>query len=82
MHYCSDISLAFSSVAHITRDVNYGFLLRYLHANGGSMFFLCVYIHIGRGIYYGSYTKTMVWNVGIIIYILMMGTAFIGYVLP
>nr|YP_001648482.1 cytochrome b [Aplysina fulva]YP_005351089.1 cytochrome b [Aplysina cauliformis]ABW76543.1 apocytochrome b [Aplysina fulva]ACA49808.1 apocytochrome b [Aplysina cauliformis] len=82
MHYCSDISLAFSSVAHITRDVNYGFILRYLHANGASMFFLCVYIHIGRGIYYGSYTKTMVWNVGIIIYILMMGTAFIGYVLP
>lgn len=82
MHYCSDINLAFSSVAHITRDVNYGFILRYLHANGASMFFLCVYIHIGRGIYYGSYTKTMVWNVGIIIYILMMGTAFIGYVLP
>lgn len=82
MHYCSDINLAFSSVAHITRDVNYGFTLRYLHANGASMFFLCVYIHIGRGIYYGGYTKTMVWNVGIIIYILMMGTAFIGYVLP
>lgn len=82
MHYCADIDLAFKSVAHITRDVNYGFLLRYLHANGASMFFLCVYIHIGRGMYYGSYTKQIVWNVGVLLYILMMGTAFIGYVLP
>lgn len=60
MHYCADIDLAFKSVAHITRDVNYGFLLRYLHANGASMFFLCVYIHNGRGMYYGSYTKQIV----------------------
>nr|QJS34656.1 cytochrome b [Stichopathes sp. n. NB-2020] len=82
MHYCADVSLAFSSVGHIMRDVNYGFLLRYLHANGASMFFLCLYIHIGRGLYYGSYTKTSVWNVGVIIFILTMATAFIGYVLP
>lgn len=82
MHYCSDVDLAFSSVAHITRDVNYGFIIRSLHANGASMFFLCVYLHIGRGIYYGSYNKMIVWNVGIIIYLLMMLTAFLGYVLP
>ena len=60
MHYCADVNLAFSSVAHITRDVNYGFLLRYLHANGASIFFLCVYMHIGRSIYYGSYIKQIV----------------------
>ena len=60
MHYCSDVDLAFSSVAHITRDVNYGFIIRSLHANGASMFFLCVYLHIGRGIYYGSYNKMIV----------------------
>lgn len=60
MHYCPDVNLAFSSVAHITRDVNYGFVLRYLHANGASLFFLCVYLHIGRGLYYGSYTKIIV----------------------
>jgi len=82
MHYCADANLAFSSVAHITRDVNYGPLLRYLHANGASMFFLCVYLHIGRGIYYGSYTKIIVWNVGVLLFLLMMLTAFIGYVLP
>nr|YP_009413539.1 cytochrome b [Zoanthus sansibaricus]YP_009738044.1 cytochrome b [Zoanthus sociatus]YP_010872549.1 cytochrome b [Zoanthus pulchellus]QIB71230.1 cytochrome b [Zoanthus cf. pulchellus AP-2020]QIB71243.1 cytochrome b [Zoanthus cf. sociatus AP-2020]QIB71269.1 cytochrome b [Zoanthus sp. AP-2020]ASM81637.1 cytochrome b [Zoanthus sansibaricus]QIB71256.1 cytochrome b [Zoanthus sociatus] len=82
MHYCADVSLAFASVGHIMRDVNYGFLLRYLHANGASMFFLCVYLHIGRGLYYGSYSRTAVWNVGVIIYVLMMATAFIGYVLP
>lgn len=60
MHYCSDVNLAFTSVAHITRDVNYGFVLRYIHANGASLFFLCVYFHIGRGLYYGSYTKHIV----------------------
>nr|YP_001648579.1 cytochrome b [Ectyoplasia ferox]ABW76585.1 apocytochrome b [Ectyoplasia ferox] len=82
MHYCPDVNLAFSSVAHITRDINYGFILRYLHANGASMFFLCVYFHIGRGIYYGSYLKIIVWNVGVLIFLLMIVTAFIGYVLP
>ena len=60
MHYCPDIDLAFTSVAHITRDVNSGFVLRSLHANGASIFFLCVYFHIGRGVYYGSYTKVIV----------------------
>uniref|UniRef100_A0AAU8HNI2 Cytochrome b n=1 Tax=Porifera sp. TaxID=3140030 RepID=A0AAU8HNI2_9METZ len=82
MHYCSDVNLAFTSVAHITRDVNYGFILRYLHANGASMFFLCVYFHIGRGLYYGSYTKVIVWNVGVVLFFLMIITSFIGYVLP
>lgn len=60
MHYCPDIELAFTSVEHITRDINHGFVLRYLHANGASVFFLCVYLHIGRGIYYGSYRKLLV----------------------
>ena len=82
MHYCPDVDLAFSSVAHITRDVNYGFILRYLHANGASMFFFCVYLHIGKGIYYGGYTKIIVWNVGVFLFLLMIVTAFIGYVLP
>ncbi len=82
MHYCSDISLAFASIVHITRDVNYGFLLKYLHANGASAFFLCVYIHIARGFYYGSYLKTHLWYSGVTIYAIMMLTAFIGYVLP
>nr|YP_008593267.1 cytochrome b [Bolocera tuediae]CDG50881.1 cytochrome b [Bolocera tuediae] len=82
MHYCADVSLAFASVDHIMRDVNYGFLLRYFHANGASMFFLCLYIHIGRGLYYGSYSKVEVWNVGVVLLILTMATAFIGYVLP
>nr|YP_010890038.1 cytochrome b [Apolemia rubriversa]WJJ70050.1 cytochrome b [Apolemia rubriversa] len=82
MHYCSDVSLAFSSITHITRDVNYGFLLKFLHANGGSAFFVCVYIHIARGLYYGSYLKIHLWNVGIVIFLIMMLTAFIGYVLP
>nr|URF19455.1 cytochrome b [Galatheanthemum sp. MT-2020] len=82
MHYCADVSLAFASVDHIMRDVNYGFLLRYFHANGASMFFLCLYIHVGRGLYYGSYSKIEVWNVGVVLFILTMATAFIGYVLP
>lgn len=84
MHYCPEISLAFSSVEHIMRDVNYGWLLRYLHANGASLFFIAAYIHIGRNIYYGSYThpRNMVWNIGVVIFILMMATAFLGYVLP
>lgn len=60
MHYCPDIELAFTSVEHITRDINHGFILRYLHANGASVFFLCVYFHIGRGIFYGSYRKLLV----------------------
>nr|YP_004123614.1 cytochrome b [Oscarella malakhovi]ADO51543.1 apocytochrome b [Oscarella malakhovi] len=82
MHYCPETDLAFASVAHIMRDVNYGFVLKALHANGASIFFLCAYMHIGRGLYYGSYSREMVWNVGVVIFLLMMATAFIGYVLP
>ncbi len=82
MHYCADVNVAFSSVVHIMRDVNYGYLLKYLHANGASAFFLCVYIHIARGLYYGSYLRTPLWFSGVIIFLIMMLTAFIGYVLP
>ncbi len=84
MHYTAHVDLAFSSVEHIMRDVNYGWLLRYIHANGASMFFVMVYLHVGRGLYYGSYTKPreMVWGVGVVILVVMMATAFIGYVLP
>lgn len=82
MHYTSHIDLAFRSVCHISRDVNYGWLVRSLHANGASLFFICLYLHIGRGLYYGSYIIIETWNVGIIILILVIATAFIGYVLP
>nr|QBO24297.1 cytochrome b [Emballonura alecto] len=82
MHYTSDTTTAFNSVAHICRDVNYGWLLRYLHANGASMFFICLYLHVGRGIYYGSYIFTETWNVGILLLFTVMATAFMGYVLP
>jgi ubiquinol-cytochrome c reductase cytochrome b subunit len=84
MHYTPHVDLAFISVEHIMRDVNYGWLLRYIHANGASMFFICVYIHIARGLYYGSYTapRELLWSVGVIIFLIMMGTAFMGYVLP
>lgn len=82
MHYSADVSIAFSSVTHILEDVNYGFMLKYLHANGASTFFICVYIHIARGLYYGSYLRTHLWLSGISIFLIMMLTAFIGYVLP
>nr|YP_009755830.1 cytochrome b [Harpalus pensylvanicus]QIQ23144.1 cytochrome b [Harpalus pensylvanicus] len=82
MHYTANIDLAFNSVNHICRDVNYGWLLRTLHANGASFFFICIYLHIGRGMYYGSYKFTYTWMVGVIILFLVMGTAFMGYVLP
>ena len=84
MHYTPHVDFAFLSVEHIMRDVNYGWLLRYLHANGASIFFGVVYIHVARGLYYGSYQKPrgFVWVVGVIILILMMATAFMGYVLP
>jgi len=84
MHYIADSDLAFSSVEHIMRDVNYGWLIRYVHANGASMFFLAVYIHIFRALYYGSYKspREVIWIIGMIIYFLMMATAFMGYVLP
>ena len=84
MHYTPHVDLAFLSVEHIMRDVNNGWLIRYLHANGASMFFGVVYIHVARGIYYGSYQKPrgFVWVAGVVILILMMATAFMGYVLP
>nr|AGI16366.1 cytochrome b [Coendou prehensilis] len=82
MHYTADTSTAFSSVTHICRDVNYGWLIRYLHANGASMFFILLYLHVGRGIYYGSYTYTETWNIGILLLFMTMATAFMGYVLP
>nr|AVM18782.1 cytochrome b [Poecilia mexicana] len=82
MHYTSDISMAFSSVAHICRDVNYGWLIRNMHANGASLFFVCIYLHIGRGLYYGSYLYKETWNIGVVLLLLVMMTAFVGYVLP
>nr|BDQ44050.1 cytochrome b [Amynthas bimaculatus] len=82
MHYSPSIEMAFSSVAHISRDVNYGWLLRSIHANGASMFFLFIYLHAGRGLYYGSFNLHETWNIGVILFILTMATAFTGYVLP
>nr|QEQ51071.1 cytochrome b [Alburnoides smyrnae]QEQ51072.1 cytochrome b [Alburnoides smyrnae]QEQ51073.1 cytochrome b [Alburnoides smyrnae]QEQ51074.1 cytochrome b [Alburnoides smyrnae] len=82
MHYTSDISTAFSSVTHICRDVNYGWLIRSLHANGASFFFICLYLHIARGLYYGSYLYKETWNIGVVLFLLVMMTAFVGYVLP
>nr|BCG06067.1 cytochrome b [Hylobates lar] len=82
MHYTPDASTAFSSVAHITRNVNYGWIIRYLHANGASMFFICLFLHIGRGLYYGSFLYLETWNIGIILLLATMATAFMGYVLP
>nr|UFK29547.1 cytochrome b [Phocoena sinus] len=82
MHYTPDTSTAFSSVAHICRDVNYGWIIRYLHANGASMFFICLYIHIGRGLYYGSYMFQETWSIGVLLLLTIMATAFAGYVLP
>ena len=84
MHYIAHADLAFESVEHIMRDVNYGWLIRYIHSNGASMFFLAVYIHIFRSLFYGSYKspREIIWIIGIIIYLLMMAAAFMGYVLP
>ncbi|MET0529470.1 MAG: cytochrome b N-terminal domain-containing protein, partial [Microvirga sp.] len=84
MYYTPNANLAFQSVEHIMRDVNYGWLIRYLHANGASMFFVAVYIHIFRNFYYGSYKapREVLYILGVIIFILMMATAFMGYVLP
>ncbi|MGB3723321.1 MAG: cytochrome b/b6, partial [Pacificimonas sp.] len=84
MHYAANTEVAFSSVEHIMRDVNYGWLMRYMHANGASFFFIVVYVHIWRGLYYGSYKapRELVWMLGVVILLLMMATAFMGYVLP
>ena len=69
MHYCSDAEIAFKSVVHIMRDVNYGWIIRMIHANGASMFFMCVYFHIARGFYYGSYLRTRLWSSGLILFV-------------
>nr|BBD20485.1 cytochrome b [Cyrtodactylus thirakhupti] len=82
MHYTADTLLAFQSIAHITRDVQNGWLIRNLHANGSSLFFICLYVHIGRGMYYGSYLYKKTWNTGIVLLLLTMATAFVGYVPP
>nr|AUJ21412.1 cytochrome b [Chaetopleura apiculata] len=82
MHYTTNTEMAFLSVVHICRDVNYGWLLRTAHANGASLFFVCIYLHIGRGLYYGSFINNYAWNVGVVLLFLTMATAFIGYVLP
>ena len=84
MHYTAQVDHAFNSVEGIMRDVNYGWLLRYMHANGASFFFIAVYIHIFRGLYYGSYKapRELLWMIGVVILLIMMATAFMGYVLP
>jgi len=84
MHYVPNANLAFDSVESIMREVNYGWLVRYIHSTGASMFFLAVYIHMFRGLYYGSYKapRELIWIIGVLIYVLMMATAFFGYVLP
>jgi ubiquinol-cytochrome c reductase cytochrome b subunit len=84
MHYTPNVDLAFISVEHIMRDVNYGWLIRYMHANVASFFFIFVYLHIARGLYFGSYRspRVLLWSIGVIILVLMMGIAFLGYVLP
>nr|AGE35478.1 cytochrome b [Tropidosaura montana] len=82
MHYTAEVNSAFSSVARIHRDVQYGWLIRNLHANGASLFFICIYLHVGRGLYYGSYIFNETWNIGVVLLLLVMATAFMGYVLP
>nr|QIV24716.1 cytochrome b [Eboraphyllus middletoni] len=82
MHFCPNTEMAFNSVIHICRNVNYGWLIRTIHANGASFFFICLYIHIGRGIYYSSFTLSETWMIGVSIFLAVMGTAFLGYVLP
>ena len=82
IHYARDVRLAFRRVSHIARDVNLGWLLRAFHANGGSAFFICLYIHVGRGLYYGSFHFHLTWVVGSTLLLLVMATAFLGYVLP
>nr|ABY80825.1 cytochrome b [Lepidophyma flavimaculatum] len=82
MHYTADTTSAFSSIAHICRDVQYGWLIRNIHANGASIFFISIYLHIARGLYFGSYMYHITWNTGVILLLLVMATAFVGYVLP
>nr|UAY85760.1 cytochrome b [Nasonia vitripennis] len=82
MHYTPNIIMAFDSIIHIIQDVNYGWLIRLLHMNGASFFFICMFIHIGRGLYYNSFVMVMTWMMGVLIFLLTMATAFMGYVLP
>nr|WMV00241.1 cytochrome b [Kikihia sp. 'westlandica north'] len=82
MHYNANIMNAFESLSHICRDVNYGWILRVIHANGASLFFICVYMHVGRGLYYGSFKYIETWSIGVIMLLMLMATAFLGYVLP
>jgi ubiquinol-cytochrome c reductase cytochrome b subunit len=82
IHYTPNIEFAFSSVVHISQDINYGWVIRHIHANTASLFFLFLYLHIGRGIYYQSFNLVETWNIGVLIFILTIATAFIGYVLP
>nr|AFY16830.1 cytochrome b [Leptobelus sp. HL-2012] len=82
MHYTADIEMAFSSISHIMRDINYGWLMRTMHSNGASLFFMCMFMHIGRGIYYSSYKYSQTWYSGMMIMMMTMATAFLGYVLP
>nr|AWV83469.1 cytochrome b [Kikihia ochrina] len=82
MHYNANIMNAFESLSHICRDVNYGWILRVIHANGASLFFICVYLHVGRGLYYGSFKYIETWSIGVIMLLMLMATAFLGYVLP
>nr|QIV24612.1 cytochrome b [Aesa media] len=82
MHFCPNVEMAFNSVIHICRNVNYGWLIRTLHANGASFFFICLYIHIGRGMYYSSFYLMETWMTGVTIFLMVMATAFLGYVLP
>ena len=82
IHYTGDIRIAFSRVSHICRDVNFGWLLRAVHANGARFFFICLYLHVGRGLYYGSYRFILTWIVGVVILLCVIGAAFLGYVLP
>lgn len=81
IHYTAHVDMAFASCVHISRDVNFGWLIRSLHANGASFFFLFMYLHIGRGLYYGSYKMLGLWLVGVVLFILTIATAFLGYVL-
>lgn len=82
IHYSANIYDAFNRISHICRDVNFGWILRIAHANGASLFFICIYLHIGRGLYYGSYKYLQTWIIGVIILFILMATAFLGYVLP
>nr|WRQ18184.1 cytochrome b [Igerna tenuicaula] len=82
MHYTPNVEMAFNSISHISRDVNYGWLMRTMHSNGASMFFICLYMHTGRGIYYGSYKMNKTWTMGLMMLLTTMATAFLGYVLP